>query len=454
MYQSINPATATLIERFPLATEAEIDAAIGRSELAYRSWRQTSLAERSRVLREAAAIFAARLDELALIITEEMGKRIDESRGELQLVIDIFSYYADRGPDFLAEDPIDIDGGRAYIRKEPIGPILGIMPWNYPYYQVARLAAPNLLLGNTILLKHASNCGRAAAAIEQVMHDAGLPVDAYINLYAGSQQLGSVLADDRVCGVSLTGSERAGAAVAELAGKHLKKVVLELGGSDPFIVLDTDDLAGVVRVAAASRMGNTGQACNAPKRMIVMADLYDEFVTQLTGLLKQYQPGDPALLETTLAPLSSQVAVDEFEAQIADAVDKGATLHTGGDEIRHAGAYVAPTLLTDVVPGMHAYDDEIFGPAVVVLRATSEEEVVRIANDTKFGLGASVFSTDLDRATRVAEQLETGMVYINSPSGSQADLPFGGTKKSGIGRELGALGIEEFMNKKVIRIAG
>ncbi|WP_152345681.1 NAD-dependent succinate-semialdehyde dehydrogenase [Brevibacterium sp. CFH 10365] len=453
MYQTINPATNELLEDYPVASADDVADAVARSHRAYQGWSSQPLDKRAQSMHAIAEAFRERTEELAMIITEEMGKRIEESRAELSLVVDIFEYYASRGPELLQDEVLNVAGAEAYIRKEPIGPILGIMPWNYPYYQVARLAAPNLLLGNTILLKHASNCPRAAAAIEQIIHSCGVPQDIYINLFAPSFLVPAILTDDRLQGVSLTGSEKAGLAVAELAGRNLKKVVLELGGSDPFIVLDTENLDEVVDIAAAARLSNCGQACNAPKRMIIMADLYEDFIASLTRRIEDYRPGNPSDPETMLAPLSSQAAADEFVTQVYDAVDRGATLHSGGEPVNGAGAFVSPALLTDVKPGMQAYDDEIFGPAVVVFKVRSEDEAVALANDTKFGLGGSVFSSDRERAVRVAKRLEVGMVFINSAGGSQADLPFGGVKRSGIGRELGPLGIEEFMNKKTIRIA-
>jgi succinate-semialdehyde dehydrogenase/glutarate-semialdehyde dehydrogenase len=309
------------------------------------------------------------------------------------------------------------------------------------------------VLGNTILLKHASICPRSAKAIEQVLRDAGVPDDVYVNTWASSRQIPSIIRDDRIVGVSLTGSEQAGISVAAEAGRNLKKTVLELGGSDPLIVLDTDDLDETVKVTATARMRNCGQSCNAPKRMIVLADLYEDFVDRLTKRVADYyQPGDPADPKTTLPPLASVAAADEVAEQIRTAVEQGATLRTGGHRIEGPGAFLEATVLTDVTPEMNAYAEEIFGPVVVVFRAEDEDDAIRIANDSPFGLGASVFGTDRERAVRVANQLEAGMVYLNSAGGSQADLPFGGIKRSGMGRELGPAGIEEFMNKKSIRL--
>jgi NAD-dependent aldehyde dehydrogenases len=453
LYSVTNPATGELVEEFANATDEEIRAAVDRVHQGYSSWRRRSVDERAKIASRAAELFAERTDELAAIMTLEMGKRISEGRGEMGVVVDIFNYYADNGPALLADEPLPINGGEAVITKGPIGALIGIMPWNFPYYQVARFAAPNLVLGNTILLKHASICPRSAAAIEQVLHDAGVPDDAYVNVFASSAQIPWMLADPRIQGVSLTGSEQAGISVAAEAGKNLKKAVLELGGSDPLIVLDTDDLDQTVKVTATARMRNCGQSCNAPKRMIVMADIYDDFVDRLTKRVAEYYlPGDPADPATKLPPLASVAAADEVAAQIETAVRQGATLRTGGHRIDRPGAYLEATVMTDVTPEMDAYLEEIFGPVALVFRAETETEAIALANDTPFGLGASVFGTDPDRARRVAEQIDAGMVYLNTSGGSQADLPFGGIKRSGIGRELGPLGIEEFMNKKAIRL--
>ncbi|WP_432937526.1 NAD-dependent succinate-semialdehyde dehydrogenase [Kribbella sp. CA-253562] len=452
MYSVTDPATGELVEEIENASDEQVRAAIGRVHAGFSAWRRRPVAERAAIVARAAELFAARADELAAIMTLEMGKRINEGRGEVGIVVDIFRYYAEHGPDLVADEPITIKGGRAVITKEPIGALLGVMPWNFPVYQVARFVAPNLVLGNTILLKHASICPRASVAIEQLLYDAGVPDDAYVNVFASSRQVPWILADPRIQGVSLTGSEQAGISVAAEAGKNLKKTVLELGGSDPLIVLDTDDLDETVKATATARMRNCGQSCNAPKRMIVLADLYDEFVDRLTKRVSEYYvAGDPADPKTTLPPLASVAAADEVAAQVAKAIEQGATLRTGGHRIG-PGAYLEATVLTDVTPEMDAYRDEIFGPVVLVFKAETEEEAIAIANDSPFGLGASVWGTDPERNTRVARQIEAGMVYLNSAGGSQADLPFGGIKRSGMGRELGPAGIEEFMNKKSIRL--
>lgn len=453
MYTLTNPATGEKIDEIPIVSDEEIQTTIERVHRGYESWRQRSVSERAKIVSRAAELFAERSDELAEIMTLEMGKRINEGRGEVGVVVDIFNYYADNAVELLADEPMEVKGGSAVITKAPIGPLLGVMPWNFPCYQVARFVAPNLVLGNTIMLKHASICPRSAAAIEQVLHDAGVPEDVYVNVFASSKQVPAILADPRIAGVSLTGSEGAGMAVAAEAGKHLKRTVLELGGSDPLIVLDSDDLDETVKATTTARMRNCGQSCNAPKRMIVLADLYDDFVDKLTARVADYyQAGDPADPKTKLPPLASVSAADEVAAQVDKAVQQGATLRTGGHRIDRPGAYLEATVLTDVTPEMDAYYEEIFGPVVVVYRAANEDEAVAIANDSPFGLGASVWGTDPVRNRRVAERIESGFVYLNSAGGSQADLPFGGIKRSGIGRELGPAGIEEFMNRKAIRL--
>ncbi|MFG1820180.1 NAD-dependent succinate-semialdehyde dehydrogenase [Kribbella sp. NPDC049174] len=452
MYVVTNPANGELVEEVANSTNEEVQEAIGRVHSGFPGWRSRTVVERAAIVARAADLFEQRADEFANIMTLEMGKRINEGRGEIGIVVDIFRYYAEHGPALLADEPLDIKGGRAVITKSPIGALLGIMPWNFPCYQVARFVAPNLVLGNTILLKHASICPRSARAIEDVLRDAGVPDDVYVNTFASSRQIPAILADPRIMGVSLTGSEQAGVSVAAEAGRHLKKTVLELGGSDPLIVLDTDDMDETVNATATARMRNCGQSCNAPKRMIVLADIYDEYVDRLTKRVAEYYvPGDPADPETKLPPLASIAAADEVAGQVAKAVEQGATLRTGGHRIE-PGAFLEATVLTDVAPGMDAYYEEIFGPVVIVFRADTEDDAVRLANDTPFGLGASVWGTDPDRLRRVAERIDAGMVYLNRAGGSQADLPFGGIKRSGIGRELGPAGIEEFMNKKSIRL--
>lgn len=450
-FKVVNPATNQTEREFATATDAEVEQVLERSARAWQSWRTTAKDERAKVLLRVAELYKERIDDLAAVITREMGKPTREAKGEILLVVSIYRYYGHQGPALLADTPLSPRaGGEALVRKEPIGPLLGIMPWNFPYYQVARFAAPNLMAGNTIILKHAPQCPESALAMEQVFRDAGLVEDAYINIFATNSQVADMIADPRVAGVSVTGSQRAGAAVAEVAGRNLKKAVLELGGSDPFIVLDSDDVTKAVQAAVAGRMVNAGQACIAAKRMIVVGDLYDEFVDQFTAAMAALHPGDPTDPASDLGPLSSEAAAEQLMGQISDAVDKGATLRTGGKRVDRPGAFVEPTVLTDVTPQMRAYHEELFGPAAVIYRVADAAQAVELANSSPFGLGGVVYSADPDRAREVADLLETGMVWINSPQGSMADLPFGGTKRSGVGRELGPYGIDEFVNKKLI----
>ncbi|GAB3270459.1 NAD-dependent succinate-semialdehyde dehydrogenase [Sinomonas notoginsengisoli] len=454
-YRVLNPATGEVVETFPTATDADVEAAIASAQSAFESWRDTPIETRAKVVARIGELFTERANELAGIITTEMGKPLSQAKGEAEFCTDIFTYFAEEGPALAAETEIKtFSGGRAVVQKLPVGPLLGIMPWNYPYYQVARFAAPNLMLGNTIILKHAESCPRSALAIQQIMDDAGLPKGAYVNVFASHAQIADIIADPRIQGVSLTGSERAGAIIGELAGKNLKKAVLELGGSDPFVVLDSEDPRAVADTAWDTRMENTGQACNSNKRMIVMEDIFDDFVAQLTARARDLKPGNPAeKAEDTFAPLSSRAAAEGLAAQVRDAVDKGATLHAGGVLGQGDAAYYSPAVLTGVTPEMRAYKEELFGPVAVVYKVGSDEEALRLANDTPYGLGGAVFSGDTARAERLASRLETGMSSVNAPAAEGAEMPFGGVKRSGFGRELGPLGMDEFVNKRLYYVA-
>jgi succinate-semialdehyde dehydrogenase / glutarate-semialdehyde dehydrogenase len=453
-YQVVNPATGKLEREYPTATDAEISEILERAERGYASWRRSPKTERADILRRVAQLYADRTDELAAIITREMGKTTAEAQGELEFTVGIYRYYADHGPELLKDEPLASNTpGTAWVRKSPIGALLGIMPWNYPYYQVARFAAPNLMIGNTIVLKHAPQCPESALAMEQIFRDAGLPADAYINVFASNEQVATMIADPRIAGVSVTGSERAGSAVAAAAGQHLKKIVLELGGSDPFIVLDSADLPGVAQAAAAARMENGGQACNASKRMIVADGVYDEFIREFTKAMAAQVTGDPTDPGVNYGPLSSERAAQILMEQIDDAVSKGAVVHTGGHRVDRPGAFVEPTVLSGVTPQMRAFSEELFGPAAVVYRVPDADSAVELANSSAYGLGGAVFSSDEGLALDVADRLDVGMVWINQPEGGGPELPFGGTKRSGVGRELGPLGIDEFVNKKLIHTA-
>ena len=451
-YAVINPATGETLATYPTITDEALETVLEKADAAYRTWRDTPVAERAALIRRAAELHRERRDELAAIIVREMGKPLAAAEAEVDFAADITEFYADNAERITGDQPIEILGeGTAVIRRAPIGVLLGIMPWNFPYYQVARFAAPNLVIGNTILLKHAPQCPESAAAIEKIYRDAGLPEGAYTNIYATNDQSATVIADRRVQGVSVTGSERAGAAVAEVAGRNLKKVALELGGSDPFILLSTDDLDGAVQAAVDARLDNTGQSCNAAKRFIVVDGLYDEFVEKFTATMAAAKVGDPFAENTVLGPLSSVTAAERLAEQVDKAVAQGATLATGG--IRD-GAFYPGTVLTDVTPEMDAYREEFFGPVGVVYKAADEDEAVKIANDTSFGLGSYVFTTDEEQAARVADKIDAGMVYVNVVLADSPELPFGGVKRSGTSREMGLLAADEFVNKKLIRIAG
>lgn len=453
IYAVDNPATGERVAEYPTATDQEIEQAVERSATAFKSWKFSTAQQRVDVLQNVADIYRRRRREMAELITQEMGKPITQSMAEVDIAIDIHEYYANHGSSLLADESIEpVAGGKALVRREPLGPLLGIMPWNYPYYQVARFAAPNLMNGNTILLKHAPQCPSSALLVEEIYREAGLPEDAYINIFATNEQCADIISDPRVHGVSLTGSEQAGMSVAEVAGRNLKKLVLELGGSDPFLVLDDIDIDRVVSHAVTGRLVNGGQACNAAKRFIVLEKYYDDFVDALARRFENIAPGDPTDPETFLGPLSSVRAAEQLANQVQEAIHEGATLRTGGD-YKEDSAYYAPTILTDVDSTMAVYQQELFGPVAVVYRAKDLDHAIEIANDTPYGLGASIHTGDSVLAEEVTNRLETGMVYINEPSGTAAELPFGGIKRSGIGRELGAYGMDEFVNKKLIRTA-
>ncbi len=442
-YAVTDPATAEVVATYPTSTDAEIEAAIAAAAKTGRSWaRTTTVADRAALMSKVADLHRERREQLADVIVREMGKPRDQALGEADFSADIYQYYADHAEQFLADEPISLlDGeGSAVIKRGPVGVLLGIMPWNYPYYQVARFAGPNLIVGNTILLKHAPQCPESAELLQLIFLEAGFPQGAYVDIRATNDQVATIIADPRVAAVSLTGSERAGAAVAEIAGRNLKTCVLELGGSDPFIVLSSDDLDATVEAAVEGRMENTGQACNAAKRFIVAENLYDDFLAKFTEKLLAAADG--------ISPLSSELAAERLEKQVKAAVDQGAKLTSAGER---RGAFYPPAVLTGVTEDNDAYRQELFGPVAVVYKAGSEDEAVEIANDTPFGLGSYVFTTDAEQAARVADRIDAGMVFVNAVGAEGAELPFGGVKRSGFGRELGRFGMDEFVNKKLIR---
>src|SRR6476469_926214 len=448
-YAVVNPATGETIREYQEISDDELRAAIGRADEASRTFpSSTSVAERAALVRKVGELHSERQQQLAEIIVREMGKPIEQALMEVEFAGMIYGFYADNAESLMADEPIELLGGEgtAIIRRSPFGVLLGIMPWNFPYYQVARFAGPNLVIGKTILLKHAPQWPEAAEAMQQIFDDAGVPEGAYENIYATNEQIEWVIADPRVHGVSVTGSERAGAAVAEIAGRNLKKVVLEMGGSDPFILLGTDDLDEAVTAAAEARLDNTGQSCNAAKRFIVADELYDDFREKVSGS----KSGDPAAEDTEIGPLSSQTAADRLEDQVKRAIENGAEVVVGG---KRDGNYFEPTILTGIEPGTEASQEEFLGPVAQVYRVGSEEEAVALANQTPFGLGSYVMTTDSEQGERVADKIEAGMVYVNLVGADSPELPFGGFKRSGFGRELGRYGADEFVNKKLIRSA-
>ena len=453
-YRTVNPYNNQVVATFDDLTDAEAMNLLAQAQKTFESWSQMSYAERAAVCRRAAAILTERPDEFARLLTLEMGKLYTESLGEVALSADIFNYYAENAEKFLAPERINTVSANddAMLISAPLGVILGVQPWNFPLYQLARVAAPNLMAGNVVMVKHASNVPQAAAAFEQLLLEAGAPEGAYTNLFATKDQINMLLDDPRVRGVSLTGSEGAGSVVAARAGKNLKKSTMELGGSDALIALDDADLDKTVRWAVWGRMNNGGQCCVASKRIIVAEEIADEFLEKFKAALAALQAGDPFDAATTLPPMSSQGAADELHEKIKAAVEAGATAIPLGEPVPTTGAFVQPTILTDLTPDNPAYYQEFFGPVALFFRATSEDDAVRLANDSHFGLGGSVFTEDIDRGVEVAKRIETGMVFVNHPTWTKPDLPFGGVKLSGYGHELSSLGIQEFVNKKLINV--
>ena len=453
-YAVVDPTTGTCLRQYPTITDGDLETVVARASAAARTWAQaTSAAERAALLERAAGLYTERREDLAAIVMRETGKPLTQALGEVDFAGAIYAYYAENGEQFLQDEPIPLvwGEGTAVMRRAPLGVVLGVMPWNYPYYQVARFAAPNLLAGNTILLKHAAQCPESSAAIEALFADAGFPAGAYTNLYASYDQVDRLVTDVRVAGISVTGSETVGAHLAEIAGRNLKKIVLELGGTDPFIVLSSDDLDATVEAALAARFfENAGQICCGAKRFIVIDTLYDDFLEKLTSALARIRPSDPAAEDTVLGPVSSEAAAARLEDQLRRAVDGGAKVALGGNR---DGAFYQPTVLVDIAPDNAAAKEEFFGPFAHLYRVTSEEEAVAVANDSIYGLGSYVFTTDPEQAQRVANRLETGMVFINLVGADEPGLPFGGIKASGFGRELGRCGVDEFVNRKIIRVA-
>ena len=454
-YQTTNPYTGEILKTFPDATDAQVAQALERGHTAFQQWRRKPVSERVTFLQKAADLLRARRTEYAKLLTTEMGKLLAEAEAEVELSAAILEYYVKHAEAELAPQPLPCEDpvvSEAQLVHEPLGIILAIEPWNFPYYQIARIMAPQLAAGNVILLKHASNVPQSAAAFEKLMQETGLPAGCFQNLYATRDQIETIINDPRVQGVALTGSEGAGALVAAQAGRALKKSTMELGGSDAFIVLDDADLDKAVKWAVFGRHWNGGQVCCSSKRIIVHESIHDEFVRRYTEGVAQLKAGDPMEASTTLAPLSSQQAADDVRRWIDEAVAHGATATVIGAEVPRQGAFVRPVLLTGVKPGNPVYHHEFFGPVSMIFKVKDEDEAIRLANDSPFGLGGSVFTRDIERGKRVAAQISTGMVYINHPTAVKADLPFGGIRRSGYGRELIGLGLKEFVNHKLVGV--
>src|SRR5438270_3113075 len=455
-YATVNPFTGATIKTFPDATDAEVQQAIAGAHQTFLEWKETPLETRAAIMRKAADFLRRDVDAYAELLTIEMGKLLAEAKDEVELCAGIFDYYADNAAALLAPHELPFanrEVQQAMVVNEPLGVLLIIEPWNFPYYQVVRVIASQLSAGNTILLKHASNVPQGAAAIETLMRLAGLPDGGFTNLYATRNQIQTIIDDPRVAGVALTGSEEAGSIVAAQAGKALKKSTMELGGADAFVVLADAELDKTVDWAVFGRHWNGGQVCCASKRMIVVDDIYDEFLERYTARVAALQAGDPFDPATTLAPLSSQSAADLLKDRVGQAIAYGANAVEVGPKVPELGAFVQPTILTNVAEDNPARDWEFFGPISMIFRAKDEADAIRIANDSPFGLGGSVFTADPVHGMEVAGKISSGMVFVNHPTMVKADLPFGGVRRSGYGRELIGLGLKEFVNQKLIGVA-
>ena len=451
--RTLNPASGKIEKEFQAYTSEEINQYIDDAHNLYQSWRFESFENRKAVMKRVANEMRKQKARLATLITTEMGKPLHESEIEIEYSANIIDYYADNAEEFLADVTLDTEKGTAYVVSEPIGVLLGVMPWNFPFSQIARFAGPHIMAGNTVVLKTASNIPQCGIAFEEMFIAAGAPKGVYKNLLVAGKDTDSIVENPKIVGVSLTGSEAAGALVASLAGQNIKPSVLELGGSDPMIVLDDADIEKVMNGTINGRLRNAGQACTSSKRIIVQEGIYDEYLKQITAYVNNMKVGDPTQADTNMGPVSSESALEKLLDQINQSVEKGAKIVSGGKRIDRDGFFLEPTILTEIEPGMKAYDEEIFGPVVCIWKVKDAEEALKIANDTPFGLGASIYTENVEYAQKLARRVDSGMVYVNKQVSSSPELPFGGTKHSGYGRELSKAGILEFLNKKLVMIA-
>jgi len=451
--KAINPATGNLITEYEEHSAHQVQQIIDQNQQAFLSWRDVPFSERSTLMFKAGEVLRDNAEKYAGLMTLEMGKTITESRAEVKKSAWVCDYYAENAEDFLADEPVKTDAGKSFIAYQPIGPVLAVMPWNFPFWQVFRFAAPALMAGNAGLLKHASNVPGCALAIEEVFQTAGFPEDIFRTLMIGSPQVEAVIRNEAVKAVTLTGSEPAGRQVASIAADEIKKSVLELGGSDPFIVLEDADIPACALVSTQARMINAGQSCIAAKRFIIVKSRLKEFEVQQTAIMSTMKIGDPMLDDTQVGPMARPDLVDELDEQVQQSIQKGARLLTGGKKRKGPGAYYLPTVLTNVREGMAVYSEETFGPVSAIIPVKDEEEAIIVANSSEFGLGGSVWTSDLERGEAVARRIESGAVFVNCMTKSDPRLPFGGVKKSGYGRELSYYGIREFVNIKSIWIA-
>ncbi|MDF4191428.1 NAD-dependent succinate-semialdehyde dehydrogenase [Ligilactobacillus salivarius] len=450
-YKTINPYTNEVEKEFPNATDEELEAVLAKAHQLYLDWRNDSesLEDRKAILHRVADILRERRTEYATIMSHDMGKLIGEAEGEVDLCADICDYYADKADEFLKPRTLETDAGKAYYIKQSTGVLVAVEPWNFPFYQIARVFAPNFIIGNPMILKDASNCPASAQAFADAVLEAGAPEGSLNNMFISYDQVAKAIADKRVSGVCLTGSERGGMSVAAEAGKNLKKTTMELGGNDAFIILDDADWDLVKEVAPQARLYNAGQVCTSSKRFIVMADKYDEFLEVLKDAFSAVRMGDPTDRTTTLAPLNSKSAKEKLEKQVELAVENGAKVYYGNEKVDLPGQFFMPTILTDITPDNPIFNQEMFGPVASVYKVNSEEEAIALANNSSYGLGNTVFG-EPEHAARVAAKIETGMSWINSDWASLPELPFGGVKNSGYGRELSELGFNAFVNEHLV----